>query len=285
MKNLRDYVTLTKPRLNFLALLTTAAGFAMGSRGPWDWGLFCFAVLGAVGVAAGCGALNQFLETETDKRMVRTQKRPLPAGRLAPAKALGFGLTLSASGLLVLYLKVNELTAFLGFCALVSYLLLYTPLKKVTSLNTVVGAFPGALPPLMGWTAARDAIGSEGWSLFAILFLWQIPHFLAIGWMYREDYARAGIPMLSVVDPKGHVTGSMAVAYSFVLLPVALLPSYFHMAGSVYFWCALVLGLVLLGCSALLARHKDQKRARGLFWCSITYLPLLFLVMVLDKTN
>jgi heme o synthase len=283
MKSLRDYVTLTKPRLNFLAILTTAAGFHMGKTGPWDPSLFFFAVLGAVGVAAGCGALNQVLEKDLDLRMHRTSRRPLPQGRVKPSHAFWFGMGLSLAGLAVLFLKVNELTAFLGFCALVSYLLFYTPLKKVTSLNTVVGAVPGALPPLMGWTAARDAIGPEGWTLFAVLFLWQMPHFLAIGWMYREDYARAGFPMLSVVDPKGGATGTMAVAYSLALLPVSLLPFFFRMTGPVYFWVALVLGLVLLICAVLLARQRGQRQAKGLFWCSITYLPLLFLVMVLDK--
>jgi len=283
MKSLRDYVTLTKPRLNFLAILTTAAGFHMGTIGTWDPSLFFFAVLGAVGVAAGCGALNQVLEKDLDRRMLRTSRRPLPQGRVKSSHASWFGMGLSLAGLAILYLKVNELTAFLGFCALVSYLLFYTPLKKVTSLNTVVGAVPGALPPLMGWVAARDAIGPEGWALFALLFLWQMPHFLAIGWMYREDYARAGFPMLSVVDPKGGATGTMAVAYSLALLPASLLPYYFRMTGPVYFWAALVLGLVLLTCAVLLARHRDQGRARGLFWCSITYLPILFLVMVLDK--
>jgi protoheme IX farnesyltransferase len=256
----------------------------MGSQGPLEGTLFLYAVLGSVGVAAGCGALNQWLEKEVDRRMVRTQKRPLPAGRLPSPKALAFGLFLSLVGLLVLFLKVNELTAFLGLCALVSYLLFYTPLKKVTSLNTVVGAVPGALPPLMGWAAARDALGPGGWTLFAILFLWQMPHFLAIGWMYREDYARAGLPMLSVVDPKGGTTGFMAVAYSLALLPASLLPFYFRMAGPFYFWAALFLGLALLACGLLLARTRSLAHARALFWCSITHLPLLFLAMVLDKT-
>lgn len=284
MKSLRDYVTLTKPRLNFLALLTTAAGFYMGSPSPMNGWLFFFAVVGATGVAAGCGALNQWLEADIDRHMKRTQKRPLPSGKLSRSRAFWFGLALSALGLGLLYWQVNELTAFLGLCALVSYLVFYTPLKKITSLCTVVGAVPGAIPPIMGWAAAREQVGPEGWTLFFILFLWQMPHFLAIGWMYREDYARAGFPMLSVLDPKGGTTGLMAMVYAFALLPVSLMPTYFRMAGQVYFWLALALSSGFLVYSFLLARHKTLRHARGLFWFSITYLPLLFLAMVLDRT-
>ncbi len=283
LKSLRDYIALTKPRLNFLAVLTALAGFYMASPRPMDLSLLFFTMLGTIGVAGGCGALNQWLETESDKRMVRTQRRPLPAGRLSTAQAFWFGLGLSIAGLLILAFQVNELTAFLGLCALVSYLLLYTPLKKLTSLCTVVGAVPGAIPPMMGWAAVQDRVGPEGWALFAILFLWQMPHALALGWIYREDYAKAGMPMLAVEDPQGSTTGFMAVAYAFALWPAALLPTPLHMAGPVYFWCAFVLGLVFLGYSILLACHKDLKHARGLFWLSITYLPLLFLAMVLDK--
>ncbi len=283
MKNLRDYVTLTKPRLNFLALLTTAAGFYMGSPRPVNGWLLLFAVLGSTGVAAGCGALNQWFEADTDRRMTRTQRRPLPSGRIGSGHAFWFGLALSAAGLLVLFFEVNELAAFLGLSALVSYVVFYTPLKKITSLCTVVGAVPGAIPPLMGWAAAQNQIGPGGWTLFWILFLWQMPHFLAIGWMYREDYARAGFPMLSVIDPKGGTTGLMAVAYSFALLPVSLIPAYLRMTGQVYFWVALVLSLTFLVYAFLMARHKTLRHARGLFWFSITYLPVLFMVMVLDK--
>jgi protoheme IX farnesyltransferase len=194
-------------------------------------------------------------------------------------------MALSAAGVLILFFFVNDLTAFLGLAALVSYLFFYTPLKKITSLCTVVGAIPGAIPPMMGWAAAQNRIGPEGWILFGILFLWQMPHFLAIGWMYREDYARAGFPMLAVMDPKGESTGLMAVAYSMALLPVSLLPTYLQITGKVYFWAALVLSLAFLFYSCLLAWHKTIYYARGLFWLSITYLPILFLVMVLNKTQ
>jgi heme o synthase len=283
LKNLRDYIALTKPRLNFEAILTTFFGFLLGSSRPLDWSLLGFALLGATGVAAGCGALNQWFEIDADRRMTRTQKRPLPSGRISPAKAFWFGMILSVLGVAVLAFKVNELTAFLGLSALVSYVVFYTPLKRITSLCTIVGAIPGAIPPVMGWTAAQNEMGPVGWTLFCILFFWQMPHFLAIGWMYREDYARAGFPMLAVVDPKGESTGLMAMVYAFALLPVSLLPSYLGVTGRVYFWCALVLSLLFLWYSFLLARHKTLKHARGLFWFSITYLPMLFLVMVLDR--
>lgn len=283
MKSFRDYITLTKPRLNSLAILTTLAGFYMGSVGPMNWSLLLLTLLGTTGVAAGCGALNQWLEADTDLHMKRTSKRPLPAGRLTRPQAFWFGLGLSVLGIALLDWKVNDLSAFLGLVALVSYIIFYTPLKRITSLCTVVGAIPGAIPPMMGWAAARDQVGHEGWVLFAILFLWQMPHFLAIGWMYRDDYARAGLPMLAVVDPKGHSTGLMAVAYSFALWPVSLIPAYLHMTGHVYFWTAFVLSSIFLGYSFLLAWHKTERRAKGLFWLSITYLPILFLVMALNK--
>ena len=283
MKNFRDYITLTKPRLNAEAVFTSLMGFCLGSTRPFHGGLLVVSLLGITAVAAGCGTLNQWFEMETDRQMRRTQKRPLPSGRVKKENAFWFGAALSAAGVLVLYFFVNELTAFLGLAALVSYIVFYTPLKRITSLCTVVGAVPGAIPPVMGWAAAQGKMGPEGWTLFAILFLWQMPHFLAIGWMYRDDYARAGLPMLSVVDPKGGSTGLMAVLYALALLPVSLLPTYFHLAGPVYFWTALVLSLVFIFYSVLLAWHKNLYYARGLFWFSITYLPVLFLVMVLDK--
>ena len=283
MKNLRDYITLTKPRLNSLAILTTLVGFYLGSPSPLNWSLLVFSLLGTTGVAAGCGALNQWIESEADRQMTRTRKRPIPAGRLTVVQAFWFGLGLSVLGVALLFFMVNELTALLGLLALVSYLVFYTPLKKITSLCTVVGAVPGAIPPMMGWAAAQNQVGPQGWTLFAILFLWQMPHFLAIGWMYREDYARAGFPMLAVLDPRGVTTGLMSVLYSLALWPVSLLPTYFGMTGKVYFGAALVLSLVFIYYSFLLARYKTMAHAKGLFWYSITYLPILFIVMVLDR--
>ncbi len=283
MKNLRDYITLTKPRLNSLAILTTLAGFYMGSSSPLDWTLLGFTLLGTTGVAAGCGALNQWFEGDVDGQMNRTKKRPIPAGRLSAPKAFWFGLLLSLLGVGILWWRVNDLAAFLGICALVSYIIFYTPLKKITSLSTVVGAVPGALPPMMGWAAAQNQIGPEGWTLFFILFFWQMPHFLAIGWIYREDYARGGFPMLAVLDPKGVTTGLMSVAYAAALIPITLLPTHFHMAGRLYFWTALVLGIGFVFYSFLLARDKTVGRAKGLFWYSISYLPALFIIMALNK--
>jgi len=283
LKNLRDYVALTKPRLNFLALATTLAGFYLGSSGPMDKTLLLYTLLGSTAIAAGCGTLNQWLETETDRLMIRTQKRPLPSGRIMGRDAFWFGMVLSVMGVGLLEFKTNDLTALLGLCALVSYVVLYTPLKKITSLCTVVGAIPGAIPPVMGWAAAQNQIGPGGWTLFAILFFWQMPHFLAIAWMYKDDYRRAGLPMLTVVDPEGHSAGLMAAAYAAALIPTVLFPTYLHMAGQVYFWSALVLSLAFLWQSVLLAKRKTLREAKGLFWMSITYLPLLFIIMVIDK--
>ncbi len=280
---LSDYLSLTKPRLNFLAILTNLAGFLLGSPGTLAWKTLLFSLVGATLLAGGCGALNQWFEVEADKRMTRTQKRPLPDDRLPLGQAFWFGLALSLAGILTLFLKVNELTAFLGFCAFVSYVVLYTPLKKITSLCTVVGAVPGALPPLMGYAAATNHTGLEGFTLFSILFFWQMPHFLAIGWIYRQDYERAGFPMLSVRDPKGELTGLVAVVYSLALLPVSVLPVYLHMTGPVYFWIALVLSLAFVGFAVALAKNRSLAQARKLFWVSILYLPCLFAAMVMDK--
>jgi len=281
---LQDFLVLIKLRLNLLALLTTLACFYLASSGPLESSLMFFTLLGATAVAAGSAALNQWLEVEQDSKMKRTQHRPLPAGRMGAWQALVLGLSLSALGEAFLFWRVNDLTGYLGLAALISYVAVYTPLKKITSLSTLVGAVPGALPPLMGWTAVRGTIGVEGWALFAILFLWQMPHFLAIGWMYRDDYERAGFPMLPVLDRGGHATGWMAVIYSAALLPISLLPALFHLSGLVYFWTALGLSLVLIGASLNLALRKSLKSARWLFLTSLVYLTVLFIVMVADRT-
>jgi protoheme IX farnesyltransferase len=280
----RDFLILIKLRLNLLALLTTLASFYLASSGPLEISLMLFTLLGTTAVAAGSGALNQWLEVEQDSKMKRTEHRPLPAGRMGAWQALILGVSLSLLGESLLFWRVNDLTAYLGLAALISYVAVYTPLKKVTSLCTLVGAVPGALPPLMGWTAVRDSIGVEGWVLFGILFLWQMPHFLAIGWMYRDDYERAGFPMLSVLDQGGHATGWMAVIYSAALLPVALLPALFHLSGLVYFWTALGLGLAFLAVSLNMAFRKSLQSARWLFLASLVYLTVLFIVMVADRT-
>jgi protoheme IX farnesyltransferase len=276
---------LVKARLTTLVLLTTLVGFYMGWRGPMNF-LLMFHVLAGTGlVASGAAALNQLLERDFDARMRRTMSRPLPSGRLQPATVMIFGGVCAVAGLLYLAFLVNTLTSVLGAVTLVSYLFIYTPLKRVTWLNTPIGAIPGALPPLMGWTAARGEMSSEGWALFAILAFWQLPHFFAIAWMYREDYARAGFKMLPLVDADGQRTGQQSVSHAAALLVVSVFPYLFHLAGPTYLVGALLLGLGYLGCAIAFARQLTMPRARQLFLASIIYLPLLLVVMVLDKVK
>jgi protoheme IX farnesyltransferase len=274
---------LVKARLTFLVLLTTAVGFYLGWRGPLGlWSMF-HTLLGTALVACGAAALNQLSEREHDARMRRTAERPLPSGRLQPETVLVLGGVSSALGLIYLAFLVNPLTSLLGAVTLGSYLFLYTPLKRVTWLNTAVGAIPGALPPLMGWTAARGEITGEGWALFGILFFWQIPHFLAIAWLYREEYEKAGFVMLPSVDPEGFRTGRQAVSHAMGLLIVSLTPFLFHLTGLFYLFGALLLGMLFLVCALRFSRNLTPRRARQLFFASIIYLPLLLGLMVLDK--
>jgi protoheme IX farnesyltransferase len=274
---------LFKLRLTTLVLLTTLVGFYLGSRPPVSWTLMVNTLLGTALLAGGAAALNQLLEREHDAKMRRTQDRPLPAGRLTPEAVLIIGSGCAAGGMVYLAGTVNLLTALLGALTFGSYVLVYTPLKRVTTLNTVIGAIPGGLPPLMGWTAARGAISSEGWSLFAILCFWQLPHFLAIAWMYREEYAKAGFVMLPVVDPSGERTGRQAFCHTLGLLPISLCPFLFKMVGPVYLAGALLLGAAFLWSAFQFARQLTLRRARILFYASIIYLPLLLTLMVLDK--
>ena len=277
-----DFAELTKPRITSLVLVTAAVGYAVGGVGTFSAFRFFLFTAGTALLCAGASALNQLAERDADARMVRTSRRPLPAGRIRPEEALVFGLVLSASGLALLTF-VNPLTLLLGAASLTIYVLLYTPLKRVTSLCTVVGAVPGALPPLMGWAAARGSLGPAGWGLFAILFLWQLPHFLAIGWLYREDYARGGFPMLAVTDTDGSSTGRQAVLYATALLPVTLAAGLLAAAGKGYLWGALVLGLAFLGCAVLFAWSRTTSAARRLFLASVLYLPLVLGLMVFDR--
>jgi len=274
---------LVKARLTFLVLLTTLVGFYIGTRELMDYTLLVHTLFGTALMACGASALNQLAEREHDARMRRTESRPLPSGRLQPETVLIFGGVCSVAGLLYLALAVNLLTSLIGAFTLVTYVFLYTPLKRVTWLNTAVGAVPGALPPLMGWTAARNELTGEGWSLFAILFFWQIPHFLAIAWMYREEYQKAGFVMLPSIDPQGYRTGRQAVSHSLALLLVSLTPFLFRLAGPLYLAGALALGVVFLGYAGNFSRHLTVPRARQLFFASIMYLPLLLGLMVLDK--
>lgn len=274
---------LVKARLTFLVLLTTLVGFYMGWRGPMDYRLMLHTLSGTTLLACGAAALNQLWEREHDARMQRTADRPLPSGRMKPETVLVFGGLCSMGGLLYLAFAVDLLTSLLGAATLISYVFVYTPLKRVTWLNTAVGAVPGALPPLMGWSAARGELSGEGWSLFAVLFFWQIPHFFAIAWLYREEYAKAGFVMLPSLDPDGSRTGSQAVSHSLGLLTVSLLPFLFGMAGKIYLIGALLLGLVFLICAIQFSRDLSRTRARKLFFASILYLPLLLGLMVFDK--
>lgn len=277
------FCDLIKMRLTFLVLLTTLVGFYLGVGREVDY-LLMFNTLLATGlVASGASALNQLLERKHDAKMLRTENRPLPSGRLQPQAVLLFGVLSSIIGLIYLWFAVNPITSLLGMITLFSYVFVYTPLKRVTSLNTAIGAIPGAIPPLMGWTASNGEITVEGWSLFAILFFWQLPHFLAIAWMYREEYAKAGFAMLPIFDPDGSRTGRQAVSHTLGLLPVSLSPVLFKMVGPFYFFGALVLGIAFLYYAIQFSRHLTVPKARQLFFASILYLPLLLGLMVLDK--
>ena len=279
------FCELVKARLTFLVLLTTLVGFYVGSAGAIHVALMLYALAGTGLLACGAAALNQLLERQYDAKMQRTADRPLPSGRLQPEMALIFGGVCSIGGLVLLASAVNLLTSFLGALTLISYLFIYTPLKRVTWLNTAIGAVPGALPPLMGWTAARGELGGEGWSLFAILFFWQIPHFLAIAWLYRDQYANAGFVMLPSIDRDGFRTGRQAVSHAAGLIVASLMPAFFGLAGVIYFAGALLLGALFLGAAVLFARTLTTERARQLFFASILYLPLLLGLMVIDKVR
>jgi protoheme IX farnesyltransferase len=278
-----DYWTLTKPEVNSLVVASTLAGFYLAWRGPMNYALMVHTLVGTLLVASGTATLNQWVEREFDARMRRTANRPLPAGRLSSSEALWFGIALAAGGGLELALAVNILACFLALLTLASYLLLYTPLKRKTSYCTLVGAFPGAMPPLIGWAAARGNLSLEAWVLYAILFFWQFPHFLSIAWMYREDYERAGFLMLPVDDPQGRRAARQILATSIALLPVSLLPTLLGQMGITYFFGALALGLVILYYGASTALVRSNVMARRLLLASVFYLPLVFGLMIVDK--
>ena len=277
------YVELTKPRITFLIALTSAAGFALASRGSINYISLTSALVGIALLSSGIATLNQYLERDLDALMRRTAGRPLPSGKLLPWEALAFGIGLTALAEIYLLVLVNPLSALLGLTVIAGYLFGYTPLKTRTSLSTMVGAFPGAVPPLIGWTAARGTLDLEGWVLFAILFLWQFPHFLAIAWMYREDYSRAGILMLPVIEPEGRVTAQQIVVYTLMLIPISLLPAVLGMSGKVYLYGAIILGLAFLYSSIRAAFSLSRQQARRLLLASVLYLPLLFILMVLNR--
>ena len=280
---LAAYLELTKPRITFLVSLTAAAGFCLGSIGTIEYGGLINLVIGISLLCSGISALNQYIERDLDRLMRRTESRPLPSGKLQASRALVFGSSLSAAAILYLALFFGWFTAMLGVLTLISYLFVYTPLKTRTTLSTFLGAFPGAMPPFIGWVAARGQVTVEAWILFGIIFLWQFPHFLAIAWMYRDDYARAGIKMLPVVEPEGRVTAQQIVSYTLLLLPVSLMPAMVNLAGSIYFVGAIVLGLGFLYFSVRAAIAKSPWQARRLLLASVLYLPALFGLMVLNR--
>jgi len=279
-----DYIELTKLRLNVLVVATSAAGYYLGATGPLDWWRMVPAVAGTALVAGGAAVLNQVYERDTDALMRRTRMRPLPDGRVLPDEARLFGLVLSVLGLATLAVWANLVAAALAATTLIVYLIVYTPMKRRSPLATLVGAVPGALPPIIGWTASHGSLSAGAAALFAIVFLWQIPHFMAIAWLYRDDYSQAGFPMLPVVEPDGRKTGRQAAVYAAVLLPVSLVPWLIGLSGPAYLGAATALGAVLLALSIRFAHSRTDQSARVLFLASIIYLPLIWITMIWDKT-
>ena len=291
---LSDYAELMKPELTGLSVLTSLCAFYLASSGAFNYWLFFHLALGTTLLGGGAGALNQYIEREYDALMKRTERRPLPAGRLEPVQCLTFGIMISTLGIVELSIFVNLLTGFLAAVTFAIYIFLYTPLKRITPYSTLVGAIPGALPPVMGWTAVRNNITMEAAVLFAILFCWQMPHFLSLAWMYRRDYARAGFKILTVGDPDGRRTSRQILAYCIGLVPVSLAPSFAGMTGPASIAGAALLSLGFLTIGILLARqlhHSDlghsgdfTSYSRRLFFASLIYLPCLMLLMTVDKT-
>jgi protoheme IX farnesyltransferase len=283
MARANAYVSLTKPDVSFLVLMTTAAGYYMGARGPVGWLHMIHTVFATMLIAAGTAALNHYIERESDRHMRRTASRPLPSGVLQPREALWFGVVLSAAGALDLYFTAGTLAAGLGVATCISYLLGYTPLKKRTVWATFIGAFPGAIPPMIGWVAASGSLDRGAWLLFGILFFWQFPHFHAIAWMYREDYARAGILMLPVVDREGKRTFRQIILTAAALVGVSLLPAILGLAGVLYFFGALVVSVALLQVCVWAATAKTNVRAKWLMHATVIHIPVLLGLMIYDK--
>jgi protoheme IX farnesyltransferase len=278
-----DWLELAKPRITLMVAFTALVGFVTAAAGPLALGLLAAALAGTALVAAGASVLNQVMERDTDALMLRTRGRPLPAGRLTPKEASGFGALLTGAGLLLLLLRCGPLSAGVALATWASYLFVYTPLKLRSPLATLVGAVPGALPPVIGWTAARQSLDGGAVVLFAILFLWQVPHFLAISWLYRDDYARAGFPMLPVLDRDGTFTGRQAVVHSLALLVVSLAPVVAGMAGRAYLAGAFLLGVGFTLFALRFARARDLPSARRLFFASVLYLPALSSLLLASR--
>ncbi len=289
---MRDYIELTKPRITWLILMSTGIGYFFGLPGAASWWEFLgkipflsllHTILGTALIASGTAALNQWYEREADRKMRRTARRPLPMGKMSAGRALAFGIALSVAGFLELWLGANLLSAIIGAFTLASYLFLYTPLKQRTWWSTTVGAIPGAMPPMIGFAAAAGGLTPQSWVLFAILFLWQFPHFYSIAWMYKEDYARAGIRMLPVIEPDCRSTARQIVLYGLALVPASLAPAVFGMSGRLYLAGALVLGLWFLYSGVRVALDRTIDRARGVLLASVLYLPLIYGLMLVDR--
>jgi heme o synthase len=278
-----DFIALAKPRLNLLVVASAAVGYVMGGGDLSNAARVIFTVGGTALVAGGASAFNQVVERDTDRLMRRTRLRPLPDGRLQTPESLVFAAVMSLCGLVLLGVGVNLLSAAVAFTTLVTYAAVYTPLKPRSSFATVIGAIPGALPPVIGWAAATGDLSRGAWVLFAIVFLWQLPHFLAIAWIYREDYARAGFPMLPVTEPDGRSTGIQATLYCAALLPVSLAPTLIGLTGTIYFAAAMTLSVLFLGLTIKFARSRAVPDARRLFFGSIVYLPILWVMMIAGR--
>lgn len=286
---MKDYIALTKPRITWLILMSTGVGYFFGAQRGWHgWAGWHFAtllhtIIGTGLIASGTAALNQWIERKADGMMRRTQARPLPSGRLEPGRALAFAIGISIAGFAELWFGANPLAALLGLFTLLTYLFIYTPLKQRSPHSTTFGSLPGAMPPLIGFAAASGTLTWDAWVLFAILFLWQFPHFYAIAWMYKEDYARAGIRMLPVVEPDGKSTARRILLYSIALIPISLMPKFFAMAGNVYLVGAIALGLGFVYYSLRIRWDRTRQQARHVLLASVVYLPLLFSLMLFDR--
>ena len=280
----RDFVELTKPRITLMVVLTTLVGFLVASPEDLPGWLLVHTLVGTALLAGGASALNQFLERQIDARMVRTARRPLPAGRLTPGRAMAFGIGIGLVGAIYLAATVNLLTAVLGALTLLSYIFVYTPMKPRSSLNTIVGAVPGAIPPMMGVTAVTGTLDLLAWALFGILFFWQMPHFLAIAWLYRTDYRRGGLAMLTVDDTDGDRTARQMVLYAAALLPVSLLPSVLGTSGLAYLVGAVLLSGGFLAYTLAFTFVQDTRMARRVLLFSVAYLPLILLLLLADHT-